>query len=228
MATKNINLLTNKTLLDSVLTALRSATPLSAEVQLHPHQLAYYVQRVDPAVRLRDQKFAGGPFTDLSVQDGWGIVKAEKEKPLTNATRALLDELRFMEGFGFAVSMPDEQVTITNPDNTTRDALYKVYAVSLAAVSELYGTAPPAVTTGRGMPAGTDGIFTGVNDGTRAEKVRNLMQLLIKLVLPGMFWRNYYATHGLASDIHLTHKLGGEMLEMSVLWDKLVRVFGFN
>jgi hypothetical protein len=111
----------------------------------------------------------------------------------------LREELQFLEGLGLATIIPMSGNTL--------------YAVSPLAVDTLY-------------KENREGVFININQN-REVKARQFITLLITYVLPGMYWRNYYVTHGLAPDLHLTTHLGHEMLEIGVLWDSLVAKFGF-
>lgn len=115
---------------------------------------------------------------------------------------ALRDEIEFLEGIGLAMLVPNS----TNPDRSQQ------YAVS-PQIATLY------------KPAG--GVFVDVNEN-RKTKAEAFFKLLTHYVLPGMYWRNYYVTDGLAPHIHLTEKLGQEMLEIGELWDRLVAKFGWD
>lgn len=64
------------------------------------------------------------------------------------------------------------------------------------------------------------GVFRDVME-ERDVKALRYIRLLIDYILPGMFWRNYYATEGLAPHIHMSEHLGREMLEIARLWDQL-------
>jgi hypothetical protein len=114
---------------------------------------------------------------------------------------ALRDEIEFLEGIGLAMLVPNS----TEPDRSQQ------YAVS-PRIEKLY--------------APDDGVFMDVNENRKA-KAHTFFNLLIHYVLPGMYWRNYYVTDGLAPHLHLTEKLGQEMLEIGELWDRLVAKFGW-
>jgi hypothetical protein len=116
--------------------------------------------------------------------------------------RRLREELQFLVGLGLATVIPGTALAADGAGE---------YALS-PRIDELYAD---------------DGVFVNVND-ERERKSQNFINLLVRYVLPGMFWRNYYVTHGLASDLHLTLHLGEEMLEIGNLWDHLAGNYGFR
>ena len=117
----------------------------------------------------------------------------------------LLEELHFLEGLGLAMVRPNSSG--------------EVYLVSpLSSVLYAQGTGP--------VREENEGVFIRINTN-RPEKALKFIHLLRTYVLPGMFWRNYYVTDGLAPDLHLTSRLGSEMLEIGDFWDHLARKFGW-
>ncbi len=115
-----------------------------------------------------------------------------------------LDELRFLESLGLAMLRPG---SLTSTGEMS-------YVISPLAISTLYDGSE------------SKGVFINVNEN-REKKSRAFIKLLLTYVLPGMFWRNYHVTNGLASDLHLTSHLGHEMLEIAELWDRLAAKFGW-
>jgi hypothetical protein len=121
-----------------------------------------------------------------------------------------MDELRFLEKLGLAMMVPGSETPTSGAS----------YYVSSLAIETLYAR-------GAAGAAGTgEGVFINVNVN-RSVKARAFIKLLLTYVLPGMFWRNYYATNGLAPDLHLTSHLGREMLEIQETWDRLAAKFGW-
>lgn len=159
---------------------------------LTPHDLPYYFVRVAADRPLQDQVFEPDPYVP-HTERSWKLIPTRVYKD----TNPLWRELEFLEGLGLAMEIPN-----------SRGANGSVqYAISPIA-SIFYGGAP------------NEGIFINVGNN-REEKARRYINLLLTYVLPGMYWRNYYATHGLSPHIHLTEHLGREMLEISALWDDL-------
>jgi hypothetical protein len=195
----NRNLVTNKDLTGQVLDSLRNAavTGASSPLDLTPHDSPYFFMRIDGTQRLRDQNFGDNPYSNQRVE-GWYEVNVDG----TADSRALHEELKFLTGFGLAMVIP----------NTLRPSGAVKYAMNSLAMRELY--------------AREGGVFIDIT-GDREAKARRFVNLLLTYVLPGMFWRNYYATDGLSPAIHLSTHLGQEMLEIAELWDRLVAKFGF-
>lgn len=216
------NLITRTEVSGYVLNVLRGAITANhvLPLTLTPHDPAYFFARVNPRLRLRDQGFglssragefitsrtAGrfGPDPFAPVQINW------KRVPAPIPTMGVLrDEIKFLEGMGLAMLVPDSADEFG---------------------SELYIVSPRIATLyaeGTG-PTGTDGqgVFIAV-DTNKELKARQFIKLLVHYILPGMYWRNYYVTDGLAPHIHLTEKLGREMLEIGAVWDRLVTTFGW-
>lgn len=123
--------------------------------------------------------------------------RVEGWRQISVESQDIRDELEFLRGIGLAMSIPYSS---------------GAYAVSPVAIRQLYDE--------------TDGMFINIIEN-REHKSRQFIKLLITYVLPGMFWRNYYVTEGLAPSLHLTTQLGEEMLEIGELWDRLVATVGF-
>lgn len=200
----NQNLITGVKLTADQLTPLRRALAQRAPMQLTitPHDPPYFFARVNPQVRLRDQVFGPDPFAPVQINWKRIPVRVPAEGPLR-------DEVKFLEGLGLAILVPD-----------SADENGSEYFVVSPRIATLYAE-------GSG-PNGTDGqgVFIAVDTNDKL-KARQFIKLLIHYILPGMYWRNYYVTDGLAPHIHLTEKLGHEMLEIGAAWDQLVTEFGW-
>lgn len=193
------NLVTGKHISAPVRDTLRAATDMPAPLMLTPTDPPYYFVRIDPTRALRDQEFAGGPYIDFEVSN-WRQITVSSPGPL-------LDELRFLESLGLAMMAPRSETPTGG----------MVYYISPLAISTLYAA---------GAAGTSEGVFINVNVG-RDVKARAFIELLLTYVLPGMFWRNYYVTNGLAPDLHLTAHLGREMLEIQDTWNHLAAKFGW-
>ena len=198
------NLITGKPLSPDVLSALRdNKTRQTTPLSLTPYDAPYFFSRIDESRALRDQQFPGGPFITKSLPV-WHNIHVDG----TPASQSLREELEFLEKIGLAMARPATATATGAID----------YAVMPNAIYELYRADDPR--------APGDGIFINVNTN-REIKARKFVKLLLTYVLPGMFWRNYYVTNGLSSDLHLTSKLGADMLEIGELWDRLAAKFGW-
>lgn len=176
-----------------VLNAIRSViTPF--ELRLTPHDPPYYFVRVVAGRPLRDQVFDPDPYAPYTERSWLRIpdVVRKDMKPLRS-------ELEFLEGLGLAIEIPNSRTA----DGSAQ------YAIS-PLTRTLYGAGPGA----------EEGVFIRV-ETDRPGKAERFLKLLVDYVLPGMYWRNYYVTNGLAPHIHLTEHLGREMLEIGELWDRL-------
>lgn len=109
-------------------------------------------------------------------------------------------ELEFLEGLGLAFMVP-------NSEDVNGGVTFAISPLT------------------RMLYADGTGVFRDVNT-ERDTKALRYIRLLIDYVLPGIFWRNYYATHGLAPHIHLSEHLGREMIEIAKLWDELSSRYG--
>lgn len=207
----NQNLVTGKPIPADVLAALRlpvagrlpAAVRVTTPLEVTPYDALYYFLRVEPTRRLRDQSFRGGPFARQTL-DVWYRVRVNG----TPGSTRLREELEFLEGIGLAMPLRDTVTAAGAVD----------YAVVEAGLRELYNEDNPV------WPG--DGVFINVNEN-RATKARKFMELLLTYVLPGMYWRNYHVTNGLAPDLELTSHLGREMLEIEELWNNLAAKFGW-
>lgn len=198
------NLITRTNLTADALTPLRGAITGNRllPLTLTPHDPAYFFARVNPRLRLRDQDVGPDPFAP--VQINWKRVP--DRIPITGTLR---NEIKFLEGMGLAMLVPD----------SADESGSEIYVVS-PRIATLYAEG--------GGPDGTDGqgVFIAVDTNDKL-KARQFIKLLVHYILPGMYWRNYYVTDGLAPHIHLTEKLGHEMLEIEAVWDRLVTEFGW-
>ena len=108
-------------------------------------------------------------------------------------------------------------------DSDTREELEFLESMGLAMPlsQSLYAVSPLAVET---LYDAEEGVFVNA-DQNREQKSRRFVELLLTYVLPGMYWRNYYVTKGLARNLHLVAELQREMIEVTESWDRLAAIF---
>lgn len=164
------------------------------ELILTPHDLPYYFVRVVTGRPLRDQVFGPDSYAPYTERT-WLRIPVIVRKDM----KSLLSELKFLEGLGLAMEIPNSR----EADGSVQYAISPLTRI-------LYGAGPGA----------EEGVFIRV-ETDRPGKAERFLTLLVDYVLPGMYWRNYYVTSGLAPHIHLTEHLGREMLEIGELWDDL-------